>query len=286
MNNTHRHTLRCHDRLLELDTPVVMGILNATPDSFYDGGLYQSEEAVVQRAGEMLRQGATILDIGGASTRPGAKEVPEQEEMKRVVPLITAILKQYPQALLSVDTWRTRVAKAAVDAGASLVNDISAGRLDSDMYKTVAGLDVPYVLMHMQGTPGTMQKHPEYDDVVTEVLDFFIQETTKLHALGIKDIVLDPGFGFGKTVAHNYLLLNNMHVFSQVLGMPVLAGISRKSMICRVLNVAPSDALNGTTALNMLALQQGAKILRVHDVREAIETIRLWQMSEKVKRRS
>ena len=286
MNNTHHHTLRCHDRLLELDTPVVMGILNATPDSFYDGGLYQSEEAVVQRAGEMLRQGATILDIGGASTRPGAKEVPEQEEMKRVVPLITAILKQYPQALLSVDTWRTRVAKAAVDAGASLVNDISAGRLDSDMYKTVAGLDVPYVLMHMQGTPGTMQKHPEYDDVVTEVLDFFIQETTKLHALGIKDIVLDPGFGFGKTVAHNYLLLNNMHVFSQVLGMPVLAGISRKSMICRVLNVAPSDALNGTTALNMLALQQGAKILRVHDVREAIETIRLWQMSEKVKRRS
>lgn len=286
MNNTHRHTLRCHDRLLELDTPVVMGILNATPDSFYDGGLYQSEEAVVQRAGEMLRQGATILDIGGASTRPGAKEVPEQEEMKRVVPLITAILKQYPQALLSVDTWRTRVAKAAVDAGASLVNDISAGRLDSDMYKTVAGLDVPYVLMHMQGTPGTMQKHPEYDDVVTEVLDFFIQETTKLHALGIKDIVLDPGFGFGKTVEHNYLLLNNMHVFSQVLGMPVLAGISRKSMICRVLNVAPSDALNGTTALNMLALQQGAKILRVHDVREAIETIRLWQMSEKVKSRS
>lgn len=285
MNNTHRHTLRCHDRLLELDTPVVMGILNATPDSFYDGGLYQSEEAVVQRAGEMLRQGATILDIGGASTRPGAKEVPEQEEMKRVVPLITAILKQYPQALLSVDTWRTRVAKAAVDAGASLVNDISAGRLDSDMYKTVAGLDVPYVLMHMQGTPGTMQKHPEYEDVVTEVLDFFIQETAKLHALGIKDIVLDPGFGFGKTVAHNYLLLNNMHVFSQVLGMPVLAGISRKSMICRVLNVAPSDALNGTTALHMLALQQGAKILRVHDVREAIETIRLWQMSEKVKRR-
>lgn len=285
MNNTHRHTLRCHDRLLELDTPVVMGILNATPDSFYDGGLYQSEEAVVQRAGEMLRQGATILDIGGASTRPGAKEVPEQEEMKRVVPLITAILKQYPQALLSVDTWRTRVAKAAVDAGASLVNDISAGRLDSDMYKTVAGLDVPYVLMHMQGTPGTMQKHPEYEDVVTEVLDFFIQETAKLHALGIKDIVLDPGFGFGKTVAHNYLLLNNMHVFSRVLGMPVLAGISRKSMICRVLNVTPAEALNGTTALHMLALQQGAKILRVHDVREAIETIRLWQMSEKVKRR-
>lgn len=283
MKNTHRHTLRCHDRLLELDTPVVMGILNATPDSFYDGGLYQSEEAVVQRAGEMLRQGATILDIGGASTRPGAKEVPEQEEMKRVVPLITAILKQYPQALLSVDTWRTRVAKAAVDAGASLVNDISAGRLDSDMYKTVAGLDVPYVLMHMQGTPGTMQKHPEYDDVVTEVLDFFIQETAKLHALGIKDIVLDPGFGFGKTVEHNYLLLNNMHVFSRVLGMPVLAGISRKSMICRVLNVTPAEALNGTTALHMLALQQGAKILRVHDVREAIETIRLWQMSEKVK---
>lgn len=286
MKNTHRHTLRCHDRLLELDTPVVMGILNATPDSFYDGGLYQSEEAVVQRAGEMLRQGATILDIGGASTRPGAKEVPEQEEMKRLVPLITAILKQYPQALLSVDTWRTRVAKAAVDAGASLVNDISAGRLDSDMYKTVAGLDVPYVLMHMQGTPGTMQKHPEYDDVVTEVLDFFIQETAKLHALGIKDIVLDPGFGFGKTVEHNYLLLNNMHVFSRVLGMPVLAGISRKSMICRVLNVTPAEALNGTTALHMLALQQGAKILRVHDVREAIETIRLWQMSEKVKRRS
>lgn len=285
MDTTRRHTLRCRDRILELDAPVVMGILNATPDSFYDGGLYQREEAVVQRAGEMLQQGAMMLDIGGASTRPGAKEVPEQEEMKRVVPLITAILKRYPQALLSVDTWRASVAKAAIDAGAALVNDISAGRLDTDMYKTVAGLDVPYVLMHMQGTPGTMQQHPNYKDVVTEVLDFFIQETGELHALGIKDIILDPGFGFGKTVEHNYLLLNNMHVFSQVLGMPVLAGISRKSMICRVLNVSPSDALNGTTALHMPALQQGVKILRVHDVREAMETIRLWQMTEKVKNR-
>ncbi|MBK8196411.1 MAG: dihydropteroate synthase [Lewinellaceae bacterium] len=285
MDTTRRHTLRCRDRILELDAPVVMGILNTTPDSFYDGGLYQREEAVVQRAGEMLQQGAMMLDIGGASTRPGAKEVPEQEEMKRVVPLITAILKRYPQALLSVDTWRASVAKAAIDAGAALVNDISAGRLDPDMYKTVAGLDVPYVLMHMQGTPGTMQQHPNYKDVVTEVLDFFIQETGKLHALGIKDIILDPGFGFGKTVEHNYLLLNNMHVFSQVLGMPVLAGISRKSMICRVLNVSPADALNGTTALHMPALQQGVKILRVHDVREAMETIRLWQMTEKVKNR-
>ena len=254
-----------------------MGILNITPDSFYDGGQLNNLDAVLRQADSMLTAGAVLLDIGGASSRPGAVEVPEGEELKRILPVVEAIIKRFPDAFLSVDTWRAGVAVAALDAGAAIVNDISAGKLDLDLYPAVARAGCPYVLMHMQGTPDTMQTAPAYDDIVQEVLDFFIEETGKLRALGIKDIVLDPGFGFGKSVQHNYQLLQNLEVFSQVLDVPVLAGISRKSMICKVLHINPDKALNGTTALHMVALQCGANILRVHDVREAMEVIQLWK---------
>jgi dihydropteroate synthase len=275
MDNLFPYAINCRGRLLDLSAPVVMGILNRTPDSFYDGGKLDAPDAVLRQAEKMLLEGAALLDIGGASSRPGAQEVPEEEEKRRVLPAIEVILKHYPNTILSVDTWRASVAQAALDAGAAIVNDISAGAWDKEMYPTVAKLGCPYILMHIQGTPRTMQQAPEYTDVVQEVLDFFIQEVGMLRALGVRDIVLDPGFGFGKTVAHNYALLKNMDVFSSVLGLPVLAGISRKSMICKVLGVKPEQALNGTTALHVVALQQGARILRVHDVREAVEVVRI-----------
>ncbi len=271
-------TLNCCGRLLSLSNPVVMGILNVTTDSFYDGGRYTSEEAILAQAEKMITEGAAILDVGGASSRPGAAEVSETEELKRVIGVIEVIRSNFPDVLLSVDTWRASVAEAAVASGASIVNDISAGRLDAGMYTTVARLGVPYVLMHMNGTPGTMQKHPHYEDVVTEVLDFFIAEIKKLRDLGVTDIVLDPGFGFGKTIEHNYTLLRNLHVFGTVTGLPVLAGLSRKSMIYKLLGISPEEALNGTSALHIVALQQGASILRAHDVRAAMEVIRLWEM--------
>jgi len=277
MEKDQSFLLRCNGRLLDLARPVVMGILNVTPDSFYDGGRLTTTEDIVRKAGRMLDEGASLLDIGGASSRPGAEEVAEQEEMRRVLPAIESVRKHFPEAFLSVDTWRASVAKAALDAGAGIVNDISAGHWDPALYEVVARAGYPYILMHTQGTPQNMQTSPQYGDVVQEVLDFFVQEVGKLRALGVRDIVLDPGFGFGKTVAHNYALLKSLCVFSTVLGLPVLAGISRKSMICNVLGVKPEHALNGTTALHMVALQQGARILRAHDVREALEVIRLYE---------
>jgi len=219
-----------------------------------------------------------MLDIGGASSRPGAIDVEEKEEIRRVTAAISTILNRFPETLISVDTWRASVAKAAVNTGAVIVNDISAGRLDPLMYETVAALDVPYILMHMKGTPADMQQKPVYENVVTEVLDFIIAEVQRLRMLGIRDIVVDPGFGFGKTIAHNFELLKNMHVFGRVTGLPVLAGLSRKSMTYKFLGISPDQALNGTTALNMVALQQGASILRVHDVREAVQVVQLWGM--------
>jgi len=276
----HPMSINCKGQLLNLSRPVVMGILNVTPDSFYDGGKYAEIATILQQAEKMLREGAALLDIGGASSRPGAVEVSEAEEMQRMVPGVEAILKEFPNALISVDTWRSSVARAAVDAGACIVNDISASSLDPKMFETVANLKVPYILMHMQGSPKTMQQNPHYEEVVTDVLDFFIQKTAVLRGLGVKDIVLDPGFGFGKTVEHNYALLKNLHVFQNVLGLPVLAGISRKSMICKPLGIKPAAALNGTTALHMVALQQGANILRAHDVREAVEVVKLWELLE------
>lgn len=271
-------TILCKGRLLDLSMPVVMGILNLTPDSFFDGGKYSHADAIFQQAEKMLQEGATILDLGGASSRSGAAEVPEAEEMRRVLPAVTGILQRFPEAILSIDTWRATVAEAAINAGAHIINDISGGSLDPELFATAGRLQTPYILMHMQGTPQTMQQHPHYEDVVTEVLDYFIEKTARLRAAGVKDIILDPGFGFGKTVAHNYTLLRQLHTFGTVTGLPVLAGISRKSMICKALGVKPENALNGTTALHMVALQQGACILRAHDVREAREVITLWQL--------
>jgi dihydropteroate synthase len=222
----------------------------------------------------MLTDGADILDIGGVSTRPGAEAVGEEEELARVTPAIEAIAKRFPEAILSIDTFRAKVAKEAVQAGAGVINDVSAGRFDAEMYATVAQLQVPYILMHMQGTPANMQHNPQYDNIVLEVLDYLVTEVAKLRALGLNDIILDPGFGFGKTVEHNFQLLQGLDAL-KITGLPVLAGLSRKSMICRTLNIKPSDALNGTTALNTIALMQGAKILRVHDVKEAVECVKL-----------
>ncbi|MCB0557897.1 MAG: dihydropteroate synthase [Lewinellaceae bacterium] len=274
-----RLTLNCRGRLLSLEQPIVMGILNVTPDSFYDGGKYTREDALLHRAESMLEEGASIIDVGGMSSRPGAEIITVEEELKRVIPAVESLLLRFPDSLLSVDTVRSQVAREAVAAGAAIINDISAGRFDKRMYEEVGQMGVPYILMHMQGTPENMQQQPEYEDVVREVLDFFIREVGKLRQAGVKDIVLDPGFGFGKTVAHNYRLLRDMHVF-QILDYPILAGLSRKSMINKVLGVAPARALNGTTALNMVALQQGARILRVHDVLPAVETIKLWAQLE------
>ena len=279
-NNIRQSTLNCRGQLLDLSRPVVMGILNVTPDSFFDGGRYTDEVSILKQAEKMYAEGAAILDVGGASSRPGAAEVSEKEELERVIPVIEAIKSHFSETIISIDTWRAGVAKTAVEAGASMVNDISGGQFDAKMFETVAGLGVPYILMHIKGTPDTMQQNPHYEDVVTEVLDFFIEKIEKLRTMGVKDIVLDPGFGFGKTVEHNFQLLKNLHVFGNVTGLPVLAGISRKSMICKVLKVNPEHALNGTTALHVVALQQGAKILRAHDVREAVEVIKLWEMLE------
>jgi dihydropteroate synthase len=260
-------------RLLDLHRPVVMGILNITPDSFFDGGRLPDLSAVLRQAEKMLRDGAAILDIGGASSRPGAAPVSESEELARAIPAVEAIARAFPEAFLSIDTDKPAVAKTALSAGAGIWNDVSGGT-------TGTGLEgaAPRILMHIKGTPQNMQQAPHYDDVVTEVLDFFVEKVGQWRSLGAKDIILDPGFGFGKTVEHNYALLKNLHVFRQVLGLPVLAGISRKSMICRPLGIKPTEALNGTTALHMVALQQGASILRAHDVKEAIEVIRLWEM--------
>lgn len=271
-----RLTLNCRGRLLSLDEPVVMGILNVTPDSFFDGGQYNSADGALRQTERMLEEGAAIIDIGGMSSRPGAAMIEVEEELQRVLPPIEAVASTFPEAIISIDTVRSQVARQAVEAGAAIVNDISAAAFDEALYPTVAELEVPYILMHMQGSPKTMQRNPEYEDVVREVLDFIIAEVGKLRALDVKDIVIDPGFGFGKTVEHNYQLLKQMHVFG-ITELPILAGLSRKSMINKVLKTKPEDALNGTTALNMIALQQGAKILRVHDVRPAVETIKLWQ---------
>lgn len=277
-----KQTINCKGKLLDLSRPVVMGILNLTPDSFFDGGKFNDEAAMLRQVEKMLVEGATMLDFGGMSSRPGAELISEEAELRRVLPAITSVLNRFPKAVISVDTFRSKVAVESVAAGASIINDIYAGRFDEKMFDAVAALGTPYIMMHMQGDPATMQKAPTYEDVVQEVLHFFIEKLGKLRALGVKDVILDPGFGFGKTVEHNFQLLQQLHVF-QITELPILAGISRKSMICKVLKVNPDKALNGTTALHMVALQQGARILRAHDVREAMEVIRLWDQMEMVK---
>lgn len=267
-------TLNCKGRLLTSDTAMVMGIINATPDSFYGGSRHTDTDAILARAEKMLGEGADIIDIGGQSTRPGSVTVDADEELKRVMGGIEALQKHFPAAFISIDTFYSRVAREAVAAGACIVNDISAGSIDNDLIATVASLQVPYVLMHMKGKPGTMHTDPQYDNVTKEVLDFFIHEIIRIRHAGIKDIIVDPGFGFGKTIQHNFELLRNFSVF-KILDSPLLAGISRKSTIYKTLHITPEEALNGTTVLNTVALVNGASILRVHDVKEAREAVRL-----------
>lgn len=265
-------TINCRGRLLNLSTPIVMGILNVTPDSFFDGGRYTGLDALLAQAEKMLQDGAQILDIGGMSSRPGAEIIDEQEELKRVLPAVQLIAQKLPNAIISVDTIRAAVAAAVLDEGAHIINDIAAGRLDEAMLTTVAKARAPYILMHMQGLPNTMQQNPQYTNVTTEVANFFAERINACKQAGITDVVLDPGFGFGKTVEHNYTLLRNIGYF-KTFNLPVLAGVSRKSMICKPLGVSPANALNGTTVANTIALLNGANILRVHDVKEANQAI-------------
>jgi dihydropteroate synthase len=270
-------TLQSRGRLLDLSRPAAMGILNATPDSFYNKGRDSGPDELLHAAERMLSEGAAILDVGGATTKPGAALLSPSEELSRVIPVIEAIHKRFPDAWLSVDTYNSVVAKEAVGAGASIVNDVSSGRFDPEMLAVVAALRVPYIAMHMQGSPETMQLNPQYDDVVFEVRDELRRTCDRCQAAGITDVIIDPGFGFGKTVEHNFALLNDLHTL-RMLGRPLLAGLSRKSMICKTLKVDPEHALNGTTALHMVALQQGAAILRVHDVKEAMQVVRLFEV--------
>lgn len=256
-----------------------MGIINVTPDSFYANSRADSVEQALRLAEKHLKEGATILDVGGMSSRPGAEIISVQEELGRVVPIIKVLKANFPEAIISLDTVRSEVVEAGVTEGAGLINDISAGSVDKNLFATISRLNVPYVLMHMQGKPSTMQTQPVYDNVVEEVFDFFVEKVGALRALGVKDIVIDPGFGFGKLIEHNYTLLRSLHVF-KVLGLPILAGLSRKSMIYKLLEIEATEALIGTAALHMVALQQGSRILRVHDVREANEVIKLWSQLE------
>jgi len=251
-----------------------MGILNINEDSFYSGNRYTTGDALLTRAKQMIRDGAAILDIGGQSTRPGSELISADEELTRVIPAIQAVHTAFPEAVISVDTFYAKVATEAVRAGASIVNDISAGSLDEELIDTVASLNVPYILMHMQGTPQTMQTDPQYENVCREVLDFFVRKTAVLRGKGIKDIVLDPGFGFGKTASHNFTLLKNLDLF-KILDLPILLGVSRKGFIYRTLGTDAEQALNGTTVLNTVGLLNGANILRVHDVKQATEAIQL-----------
>lgn len=262
-------------RLLDLSSPVAMGIINVTPDSFYSKSRSSSDN-VLEVAEKMLSDGATILDIGGASTRPGAKLIAPEEEIRRVVPAIEALREHFPNAWLSIDTYNSVTAKTAIEAGAHIVNDVSSGKVDNNMLSTVSSLNVPYIAMHMQGIPENMQQKPQYDDVVYEIRDELRQVIHSCEDAGIKDIIIDPGFGFGKSKTHNFDLMNGLHTFT-TLGKPILAGISRKGMIWKTLGTSPEDALNGTTALHMVALQQGANILRVHDIKEAVEVITLYK---------
>tara|TARA_Y100000588_G_scaffold243103_1_gene257327 strand:+ start:5503 stop:6279 length:777 start_codon:yes stop_codon:yes gene_type:complete len=258
-----------------------MGILNVTPDSFYDGGQYKDESSILKQVETILNEGATFIDIGGYSSRPGADYVSEAEELSRVVPVVEIILKHNPETLISIDTFRSEVAKKSIEAGAAIINDISAGHLDKNMIATVGQLGVPYIMMHMKGNPKTMHQQTDYDDLIKDINSYFAERIAKAHAAKINDIIIDPGFGFAKTTEQNYELLNNMELL-QIVDKPILAGVSRKSMIYKTLNTTSENALNGTTALHMVALQKGAKILRVHDVKEAMECVTLFnQLNQK-----
>jgi len=267
-------TLNCHSRLLVIDRPLVMGIINITPDSFYEGSRFSGTDKILVQAEKMIREGADILDLGGQSTRPGSEKISEDEELCRVIESIESVHRHFPETIISIDTYYSTIAKKSVQAGASIVNDISSGEMDREMLPTVANLQVPYVMMHMKGTPQTMQQLSNYENVTREVLDFFIRKKHECKTAGITDVIIDPGFGFAKTIAHNFQLLNELSVF-KIVDAPLLVGLSRKSSIYKTLGISAEEALNGTTVLHTLALMNGASILRVHDVKEAREAIKL-----------
>ena len=267
-------TINCKGQLIDLSSPKVMGILNITPDSFYDGNYYKTEKEILKQVEKMLNEGATFIDVGAYSSRPNAKHISEDEELKRIIPIVELLLKHYPKILLSIDTFRSKVAKQCINAGACVINDISAGQLDDNMMPTIASLNVPYIMMHMKGTPQNMQQQTNYNNLVKDILFYFSERISEARKLGIIDLIVDPGFGFSKTLVQNYELLNRLELFKMT-ELPILAGLSRKSMIYKTLGINAQKSLNGTTALNTIALQKGANILRVHDVKEAVECVKL-----------
>lgn len=267
-------TINCNGNLINLISPKIMGILNLTPDSFFDGGKYNDETSILNHVSIMLEDGATFIDVGAYSSRPGAKHISEKEELNRIVPIIKLIISHFPNTILSIDTFRSEVAKACINEGGAIINDISSGSMDQKMMGTVAKLQIPYIMMHMQGTPQKMQINPTYKNVTQEVIFYFSEQIAKARATGINDLLIDPGFGFGKTLEHNFTLLKELELFNNI-DVPLLIGLSRKSMIHKTLGTSANEALNGTTVLNSIALQKGANILRVHDVKEAMETVKL-----------
>ena len=269
--------INCQGKLIDLAFPKVMGILNLTPNSFFDGGKYANDTAVLKQVEQLLLDGADFIDVGAYSSKPNAEFVSTQEELERLIPMLKSIVKEFPKALLSIDTFRSEVAKQALEAGAAMINDISAGSLDEKMMETVAAFQVPFIMMHLRGTPQTMMKLTDYEDVVKDVLFYFSEKIATARRFGINDLIVDPGFGFAKNVEQNYEILQKLDLFSS-LDVPVLVGISRKSMIYKPLQTTPDKALNGTTALHMMALTKGAKILRVHDVKEAVECVHLFSL--------
>ncbi len=268
-------TINCKGLLIDLSTPKVMGVLNVTPNSFFDGGKYKNESDILSQVEKMRIDGASFIDIGAYSSKPNAEFVSEKEEISRVVPVVDLVLKHFPDTILSIDTFRSEVARATIESGAALINDIAAGNLDTKMLETIAKYNVPYIMMHMRGNPQTMQSLTDYDDIVKEIIFYFSEKVAQARALGINDIIVDPGFGFAKTTAQNFDVFNKIELFNE-LGFPVLVGVSRKSMIYKTLNTTAQNALNGTTVMNTLALAKGAKILRVHDVKEAMECVTLY----------
>ena len=268
-------TINCKAQLIDLSTPKVMGILNVTPNSFFDGGKYKNENEILSQVEKMITEGASFIDIGAYSSKPNAEFVSEEEEISRLLPSIDLILKHFPETILSIDTFRSEVAKASIESGAGIINDISAGLLDDKMLAVIGKYNVPYIMMHMRGTPQTMQALTDYDDIVEEMLLYFSERIAKARSFGINDLIIDPGFGFAKTMDQNYEVFKKMELF-RMLELPLLVGISRKSMIYKTLNTSIEEALNGTTILNTIALTKGAKILRVHDVKEAIQCVTLY----------
>lgn len=273
-------TINCKGILIDLSRPKVMGILNLTPNSFFDGGKYVDESAVLEQVEKMLNEGATFIDVGAYSSKPNAEYVSEEEELQRLIPVVDLLVQEFPDIVLSIDTFRSQVAEQAIEVGAAMINDISAGNLDDAMLETVAKLQVPYIMMHMKGTQKTMQSLTQYDDILKEMMLYFAQKINQARSLGINDLIVDPGYGFAKTTEQNFEVLQKSELF-QHLEVPILAGLSRKSMIYKTLETSPQEALNGTTVLNTLALTKGANILRVHDVKEAMETITLFEAFQK-----